>query len=179
MQTTVHIGAQGAQGTMDLKTWPEFFDGLWDGTKTAELRDFSDRGMEPERGDVLVLREFIPRTTSRDTPGMYTGRFVRVTVTRVDTLASLPPSHSGGHAFGRYVLVSFAFIDRGLSPMVGYDDFRAQGLTIPHPCAPFTPPTACWDREAARRALVEFVKNTRDGVTQVVESRFDGILARL
>ncbi len=60
-----------------LKTWPGFFAGLMDGTKTAEVRR-NDRHFQV--GDVLLLREF---DAEEDT---YTGRFVRRTISRVDDL---------------------------------------------------------------------------------------------
>ena len=38
----------------ELKTWPQFFDSIVDGTKTFELRK-DDRGFEV--GDAVLLRE--------------------------------------------------------------------------------------------------------------------------
>jgi hypothetical protein len=61
----------------ELKTWPGFFAGLTDGTKTAEVRR-NDRSYQV--GDVLVLREFNAETDE------YTGRFEVRTVSRVDDL---------------------------------------------------------------------------------------------
>lgn len=43
--------------THELKTWPSFFAGLRDGTKTFELRK-NDRAFDV--GDLLVLREWKP-----------------------------------------------------------------------------------------------------------------------
>lgn len=43
----------------DLKTWPEFFDAVADGSKTFELRR-DDRGFEV--GDVLALHKYDPDT---------------------------------------------------------------------------------------------------------------------
>lgn len=43
----------------DLKTWPEFFARLWDGSKTFELRK-DDRGFSV--GDRLKLREWNPES---------------------------------------------------------------------------------------------------------------------
>jgi hypothetical protein len=60
-----------------LKTWPGFFAGLADGTKTAEVRR-NDRGFQA--GDVLVLREFNAETDD------YTGRSEVRIVSRVDDL---------------------------------------------------------------------------------------------
>lgn len=60
-----------------LKTWPGFFAGLMDGTKTAEVRR-NDRHFQV--GDVLLLREFDAEEDN------YTGRFVRRTISRVDDL---------------------------------------------------------------------------------------------
>jgi hypothetical protein len=75
-----------------LKTWPVFFHGLVDGTKTAEVRQ-NDRGFQ--KGDVLVLREFNAETDD------YTGRVELRTVSRVDELR-LVMGREG------YVLLSFA-----------------------------------------------------------------------
>lgn len=46
-----------------LKTWPEPFKALADGRKTFEFRN-DDRGFEV--GDMLVLRQFVPRTEVGD-----------------------------------------------------------------------------------------------------------------
>jgi len=50
------------------KTWPEFFQKVLEGKKTADLRlaDF-----EIKKGDVLVLEEYNPETKS------YTGRVLK------------------------------------------------------------------------------------------------------
>jgi hypothetical protein len=55
----------------ELKTWPEYFGAVLDGSKTFEAR-FDDR--EFEVGDVLYLREWNPETEA------YTGRETRRTV---------------------------------------------------------------------------------------------------
>lgn len=60
-----------------LKTWPGFFAGLADGTKTAEVRR-NDRHFQVD--DTLVLREFNAETDD------YTGRVERRRVSRVDDL---------------------------------------------------------------------------------------------
>lgn len=39
----------------NLKTWPEYFQALWDGNKTFEVRK-DDRGFNV--GDVLILEEY-------------------------------------------------------------------------------------------------------------------------
>jgi Domain of unknown function (DUF3850) len=51
--------------THELKTWPGFFDSLWLGFKTFEIRR-DDRGFGV--GDVLILKEFNP------TDSVYSGR---------------------------------------------------------------------------------------------------------
>lgn len=78
--------------THHLKTWPVFFDGLVDGTKTAEVR-FRDRGFQV--GDTLILQEVDPMT------GEYTPRLVSRVVSRVDSLGLLSDD------FRDYVLLSF------------------------------------------------------------------------
>ena len=55
----------------ELKTWPEYFGAVLDGSKTFEAR-FDDR--EFEVGDTLHLREWDPETEA------YTGREMRRTV---------------------------------------------------------------------------------------------------
>ncbi len=55
----------------ELKTWPDYFDRIIDGTKTFELR-YGDRLFEV--GDTLHLREWSPDSEE------YTGREVRVEV---------------------------------------------------------------------------------------------------
>jgi len=57
---------------IELKTWPEAFDGVWDGRKPYEIRK-DDRGAEV--GDVLRLREFDPNIS------IYSGREVTAEVT--------------------------------------------------------------------------------------------------
>ena len=42
-----------------LKTWPEYFQAVWSGEKTFEVRVY-DRDYQV--GDVLVLKEFDPKT---------------------------------------------------------------------------------------------------------------------
>jgi hypothetical protein len=59
---------------IEKKTWPEFFQAILDGRKTFELR-LADFECKP--GDVLVLREWDPKTKT------YTGRTVEKTATYV------------------------------------------------------------------------------------------------
>lgn len=60
--------------THQLKTWPEPFQALWEGTKFHELRK-DDRGYVV--GDWLVLNEWDPETQR------YSGRSVRAVVTYI------------------------------------------------------------------------------------------------
>ncbi len=59
---------------IEKKVWPEYFQRIIDGTKRFELRlaDFECRN-----GDVLVLREWDPKTKG------YTGRSIEKNVTYV------------------------------------------------------------------------------------------------
>lgn len=74
--------------THELKTWPEAFAAVLDGTKTHDIRK-ADRPFAV--GDVLRLMEWAPRTGGRGAPqtvGMdgspqYTGRTIDVEVTYV------------------------------------------------------------------------------------------------
>jgi hypothetical protein len=59
---------------IEKKTWPEFFQAILDGRKTFELR-LADFECKP--GDVLVLKEWDPKTKS------YTGRAIEKTATYV------------------------------------------------------------------------------------------------
>lgn len=62
-----------------LKCWPEPFQAVLDGRKTAEWRR-NDRGYAV--GDVLVLQEFTP-LEAHDINHGYTGRSVEVEVTHL------------------------------------------------------------------------------------------------
>ena len=55
-----------------LKTWPEYYQAVWTGEKTFEIR-VNDRNYQV--GDLLVLQEFDPRTKE------YTGSVLRKRVT--------------------------------------------------------------------------------------------------
>lgn len=60
--------------THTLKTWPEYFQAVLDGSKPFEVRK-NDR--EFAVGDRLVLQEFIPPAIlDGRSPGTYTGRSV-------------------------------------------------------------------------------------------------------
>ncbi len=61
----------------ELKTWPEHFAGLADGTKTFEIRK-NDRGFRV--GDILVLREWSKYTPPSE---HYSGREFRFSVTYI------------------------------------------------------------------------------------------------
>ena len=61
--------------THELKSWPEFFEPLFDGTKHFELRQ-NDRRFAV--GDLLVIREWDDRA------GKYTGRQVHRHITYMD-----------------------------------------------------------------------------------------------
>jgi len=60
--------------THELKTWPEYFEAIWDERKNFELRK-NDRNFEV--GDVLLLQEYEPTTE------VYSGRVIKVTVTYI------------------------------------------------------------------------------------------------
>jgi hypothetical protein len=75
-----------------LKTWPVYFQGLVDGTKTAEVR-INDRDFRV--GDELVLYEFDPNAG-----GPFSGREEFRTISRVDDLSNLT-------AVSKLVLLSF------------------------------------------------------------------------
>lgn len=58
--------------THELKTWPEYFEAIVDGTKRFEFRDSFDRDFNV--GDTLRLQEWNPATK------LYSGRYVSVRV---------------------------------------------------------------------------------------------------
>lgn len=60
--------------THDLKTWPDVFQAVWDGDKTAEFRR-DDRGFEV--GDQLRLNEWIP------SEARYTTRTVMAAISHI------------------------------------------------------------------------------------------------
>lgn len=93
--------------THELKTWPDPFQAVLDGTKTFEWRR-NDRGFEV--GDVLVLREWDPGPTMpflRDLSG-WTGRRV---VVQVDYILA-----SGFDLPAGYVVMSIRKLDRTITP---------------------------------------------------------------
>lgn len=57
-----------------LKTWPEYFKSIADGSKPFEVR-FNDRDFGV--GDYLILQEYHPRL------GEYTGRYIKTRITYV------------------------------------------------------------------------------------------------
>lgn len=61
--------------THELKTWPEFYEQVYLGNKTVEVRK-DDRDFEV--GDVLHLREYVPGSGAH-----YTGRECRRYVSHV------------------------------------------------------------------------------------------------
>ncbi len=68
-----------------LKTWPEPFEAIWRGNKTAEFRK-DDRGYAV--GDGLMLREYDPET------GQYTGRRATARVTCVTKGFGIPEGYA-------------------------------------------------------------------------------------
>jgi len=67
-------------GVHALKTWPEYFEAVYEGGKTFEIRR-NDRNYKV--GDTLVLREWEPKTEK------YTGRRLELIVTYVTDAADL------------------------------------------------------------------------------------------
>jgi hypothetical protein len=58
-----------------LKTWPEYFEAVYNGSKTTEIREDDNRDFRA--GDLLRLNEWNPRLR------VYTGRSVYVSVNHV------------------------------------------------------------------------------------------------
>jgi hypothetical protein len=61
--------------THELKTWPEYFGAVLNGTKRFEYRDSSDRDFQV--GDTLFLREWDPKEKN------YSGRSVHARVSYI------------------------------------------------------------------------------------------------
>lgn len=59
----------------ELKTWPNFFEWIWEGRKKHEIRRCVDR--EFSIGDRILLREWDPN------PREYTGRWILVRITYI------------------------------------------------------------------------------------------------
>jgi len=83
---TVETVDNSAPAVHELKTWPEHFQAVIEGTKTAEVRKM-DRDFKV--GDTLYLREYKPPAlqsggvSTRD--GHYTGRECLGTITHILT----------------------------------------------------------------------------------------------
>lgn len=89
--------------THELRTWPAFFQAVWDGRKTFEVR-YDDRGYQ--RGDTVILREW-DRDAGCTCPDhrphgstceKYTGRTVTAMIGHV--LASMPAKGAQRAFFG-------------------------------------------------------------------------------
>jgi hypothetical protein len=65
----------------ELKTWPEYFEDVWEGRKTFEVRE-NDRNFQV--GDVLRLREFEP------VGSVYSGRELRCRVSYMTDYGQKP-----------------------------------------------------------------------------------------
>jgi hypothetical protein len=91
-----------------LKSWPEFFEPVLLGVKTAELR-YNDRRYEA--GDVLVMREWEPSRS------VFTGRECARRVTHVlhgvGTVGAIAPLRG---LSANYVLLSMREIEYVISP---------------------------------------------------------------
>lgn len=96
----------------ELKTHPAYFERLFDGSKTFELRR-DDRGYQP--GDVLILREYDPAKDHEcDQPSCsgnrWTGRALRK---RVGFVAK---GTLFGHELGEYAVLSLLAEDHAGEP---------------------------------------------------------------
>ena len=65
--------------TIELKSWPNSFDAVAAGLKTAEIRSLEDRQFQI--GDTVILRRWDP------TSGMYTGATARILIRHIDVTA--------------------------------------------------------------------------------------------
>lgn len=98
-----------------VKTWPTFFEPVWDGRKTFEIR-LNDRGYQA--GDTVVLREWSRRECTacqgsdhRDDCTGYSGRTITARIGF--TMESTPPRGSQrGFVGNGYVVFSLCDIER-------------------------------------------------------------------
>lgn len=66
----------------ELRTWPEYFQAVWDGRKAFELRR-DDRPGGFQVRDLLHLREYDPDLEDQEPGERYTGRELTARVTYV------------------------------------------------------------------------------------------------
>ena len=89
--------------THEVKSWPEFFEPVFNGVKTFELRE-NDRRYKP--GDLLVLKEWNPTTEE------YTGRQCRKRISYVfegaGTVGVIAPLRGISHGFAILQLMDTA-----------------------------------------------------------------------
>lgn len=78
----------------ELKTWPVFFNKVWDGSKTAEIRQ-NDRDFIV--GDLMDLKEFDPLTET------YSGQWIEAEITDITTGIGLADG---------FVMLSFEILNR-------------------------------------------------------------------
>jgi len=83
-----------------LKSWPQFFAPISEGTRTHELRR-NDRGFAV--GDMLVLREFEPQSQH------YTGRECRAEITSMTSFAQ-PCAVSGEALNADFCILSIRLV---------------------------------------------------------------------
>lgn len=100
----------------DLKTWPQFFDHVWDGRKRFEVRE-NDRGYKV--GDFIRLREYVIDEKR------YTGREVIAEITYMFT----PPIQKMFHVPDNVAVFSFKILSRRKRPVEPEPDevFGADG----------------------------------------------------
>ena len=94
--------------THRLRTWPEYFSAVADGSKPFEIRD-DDRDFKV--GDELLLLEWTP--PGRDDPAGYTGGTVLARITYIADGACQPFALLDG-----YVVLGLSLISVGGNPVV-------------------------------------------------------------
>jgi hypothetical protein len=106
-----------------LKSWPDFFQPIKQGSRTHELRR-NDRDFRV--GDTLILHEFDPKVNH------YTGEQCEVEITSITSFAQ-PCAVSGEALNPDFCILSIRFTSseiQGLIPSANLDDPRATSSRV-------------------------------------------------
>ena len=99
--SSLWTGLTNGPADYEVKSWPWFFEEMIAGRKKHDMRDMRDR--EYKVGDLMLLREFDPRT------GQYTGRSARALITYI-TSNSTPCAMSSSALDNDYAILSVSIM---------------------------------------------------------------------